>query len=275
MKLSLASWSLPLCTLQEAAAISKALGIGALDVGLFYRSALNKAEILADPRAAAERVKTLGIAIPNYYHLFGEGLDGRNLASPRDRGANCGDFEKVMEFCDVAGIPTVFVLPGIVNPGQSRDDAFRESAESLGALYEISHGYGTSMTIEAHVHSLLESPADVRRMLDAVPGLKLTLDYAHFVCLGYRQEEIDPLAAEATHMHLRQARPGVLQAKSTQGTINMAAQFGRLKQVEYSGYMALEYVHQDYMNTLFDDVLSETIALRDTFWYWSNAGRRD
>ena len=42
MKLSLTAWSMPQCTLQEAAGISKALGINALDVGLFYRSALDK-----------------------------------------------------------------------------------------------------------------------------------------------------------------------------------------------------------------------------------------
>ena len=270
MKLSLTSWSFPLCTLQEAAAISNAIGIGALDVGLFYRTALDKDEILSDPLAAAERVLSLGVAVPNYYHLFGDGLEGRNLALPAARNANCRDFEKVLEFCDAARIPTVFVLPGILNPGQSRGDAFAESAESLSALLEISRNFNARVTIEAHVHSLLESPADVLRMIDAAPGLKLTLDYAHFVCLGYRQEEIDPLAGEALHMHWRQARPGFLQAKSEQGTINMAAQLGRLNEVGYTGYIALECVHQDYMNTLFDDVLSETIAMRDIFRSWSN-----
>ena len=44
MRLSLTSWSFPSCTLQECAGISRALGIGALDVSLFYRSGLNKAE---------------------------------------------------------------------------------------------------------------------------------------------------------------------------------------------------------------------------------------
>ena len=66
MKLSLTSWSLPSCTLPEAAAISKALGIGALDVSLFYRSALDKDEILSDPAAAAQELATLAIEIPNY-----------------------------------------------------------------------------------------------------------------------------------------------------------------------------------------------------------------
>ena len=59
MKLSLTSWSLPACTLQEAADISKALGVNALDVGLFYRSALDRKEIIADPRSIATRCAAL------------------------------------------------------------------------------------------------------------------------------------------------------------------------------------------------------------------------
>lgn len=50
MKLSLTAWSFPSCTLEECAGISHALGIGALDLGLFYRSALDKAAILSDRR---------------------------------------------------------------------------------------------------------------------------------------------------------------------------------------------------------------------------------
>ena len=112
MHLSLTSWSLPACTLQEAADISKALGIGALDVGLFYRSALDKGEILSDPAAAAQRLAPLGVRIPNYYHLFGEGLGGRNLALPGTIDANAHDLEQVLTFADAADIATVFILPG-------------------------------------------------------------------------------------------------------------------------------------------------------------------
>ena len=269
MRLSLTSWSMPQCTLQEAADISRAIGIGALDVGLFYRAALDKAEILVDTKAAAEKVRALGVDIPSYYHLFGDGLEERNLALPGHLDDNCRDLEKVLAFCDAAGIGTAFVVPGVINPGQSRQQASAQSVESLKALTEIAGAYRATLTIEAHVHSLLESPSAVLDLLERVEGLKLTLDYAHFVCLGYRQDEIDPLAPHAAHVHLRQARPGVLQAKGAAGTINMAAQFGTLRDAGFSGWMALEYVHQDYMNTLYDDVLTETIALRDLYRAWA------
>jgi sugar phosphate isomerase/epimerase len=269
MKLSLTSWSLPACTLQEAAHISKALGINGLDVGLLYRSALDRKEMLADPQSVADKVRSLGIAIPNYYHLFGAGLSDRNLALPGTIKQNLADFERVLEFCRLTAIQTVFVLPGVINPGQSRNDALAESARSLNALMRVAASSETVLTIEAHVHSYLESPSMVLQLLERVEGLKLTLDYAHFICLGYRQEEIDPLAPHAAHVHLRQARPGVLQAKANEGTINMKAVFGTLRDSDYQGALSLEYVHQDYMDTRYDDVLTETVLLRDEFRSWS------
>ena len=267
MRLSLTSWSFPALTLPECADLSKALGIGALDVGLFHRSGLNRAEILSDPGAVASRVKALGVAVPNYYHLFGDGLAGQNLALPGTVSQNVRDLARVMEFADLAGIGSVFILPGIVNPGQSRGQAAAVAIASLKALIEVAGHYTARLCIEPHVHSFAESPEMVRRLVDET-GIGLALDYAHFTCLGYRQDEIDPLARHAVHVHLRQARMGALQAKFAQGTLNFPAMFATLRDAGFGGWLALEAVHQDYMNTLGDDVITETVALRDSFRAW-------
>ena len=268
MKLSLTSWSLRALSLDEAVGLSKLLGVGALDLGYFYGPALDKAALLADPDAMAAKVRALEIAVPCFYHLFGDSLSDRNLADPANLTANLADFTKVMQFCKAAEIPTIFILPGTVNPGQSRAQALDVSAEALQALLPIAQDAGVTMTIEPHVHSYLESPDITRRLLDRVEGLTLTLDYAHYVCLGYRQDEIDPLAPYATHVHLRQAKAGELQTKIDLGTINFPAQFGTLRDAGFDGWLALEVVHQDYMGTLYDDVLTETIAIRDLFRTW-------
>lgn len=268
MHLSLTAWSMPSCTLVECAAISKALGIGALDVGLFYASALDKAQLLADPRSVAEQVTALGIATPNFYHLFGDSLEGRNLALPGTLDQNLTDLAQVLTFADAANISTVFILPGVVNPGQSREDALGVSAQSLSAMLELARDYKATLCIEPHVQSFSESPEIVRRLIDAT-GIKLALDYSHFICLGYRQSEVDPLAAHAAHVHLRQAKMGDLQAKFAQGTLNFPAMFGTLRDAGYAGALAIEPVHQAYMNTWFDDILTEIVALRDCFNTWS------
>lgn len=267
MRLSVTSWSFPACTLEEVAGIARAIGLPAIDVGLFYRSALDKRAILHEPDSVVARLKGLGLPVANYYHLFGEGLEDRNLALPGTLEANLKDLECVLAFADKAGIDTVFILPGIVNPGQSREAAARVSIESLKAMQALAEGYDARLCIEPHVHSLAESPALVRRLVDET-GIGLALDYAHFACLGYRQEEIDPLAPHAVHVHLRQARMGVLQAKLAEGTLNFPAMFGTLRDAGYGGALAIEYVHQDYMNTLNEDVLTETIAMRDCFRNW-------
>lgn len=267
MRLSLASWSLPACTLTEAAAISKAIGIHALDVGHHYRSALDRAEMIADPYAVAQKVTALGLAVPNYYHHFGETLEDRNLSLPGTIERNARDLEKVLTFADAADIPTVFFLPGVINPGQSREQALAQAVESLGALQEAAKGFKAKICIEPHARSFVESP-ETAKVLAERTGIGFALDYAHFVFAGYRQDEIDPLARFAVHIHLRQARPGVLQSKFAEGTLNFPALFATLRDAGYDGALTIEYVHQGFINAWFDDVLTETITMRDCFNTW-------
>ncbi|MCB1993154.1 MAG: sugar phosphate isomerase/epimerase, partial [Geminicoccaceae bacterium] len=261
--LSLTSWSLTHCTLGEAANIGRALGIEGLDLGLLHGPALAKGRLLADPEALAGEIRRLGIICPNLYWLFGNGLVDRNLADPEARAANEADFRRVLAFATAASIPTIFVLPGVCGRGIGREAALERSAASLRPLAAMAGDAGVTLTVEPHVGGFLESPGLTLALLDAVPGLKLTLDYAHFACLGFTQGEIDPLAAHAAHVHLRQARPGALQCKLEHGTLNFPAMLATLAGHGYRGRLAIEYVHQGYMDTLHDDVLSETIKMRD------------
>lgn len=261
--LSLTSWSLTHCTLGEAANIGRALGIEGLDLGLLHGPALAKDRLLGDPEALAGEIRRLRIICPNLYWLFGNGLVDRNLADPEARAANEADFRRVLAFATAASIPTIFVLPGVCGRGIGREAALERSAASLRPLAAMAGDAGVTLTVEPHVGGFLESPGLTLALLDAVPGLKLTLDYAHFACLGFTQGEIDPLAAHAAHVHLRQARPGALQCKLEHGTLNFPAMLATLAGHGYRGRLAIEYVHQGYMDTLHDDVLSETIKMRD------------
>ncbi len=263
MKLSATSWSFPYCTLKEITGILKALDIDAVDLGFFYAANIGKEKLLASPKKLTNELKKYDITYSNLYYLFGNTLVERNLASDKNQKENLEDFKQVMSFCKIASIPSVMLLPGVLNKGQGRKEALEQTAKNLTTLIPIAKAAGVTLTIEPHVHSYLESPSLVMELLERVPDLKLTLDYAHFVCLGYRQEEIDVLAPYAAHVHFRQARPGVLQAKLDEGTINFPALLATLRDSGYKGYLSIEYVHQNYMNTLYDDVLSETVKMRD------------
>lgn len=269
MKLSVTSWSFPVLTLDEVGGIAKVLGIEAIDVSFFYASAIDRARVLGDSeRYGAELRQKLPVRIANFYYLFGNGLDERNLAlGPNSE--NVADLQKVLAFTKAAGGDSVFILPGLINPGQSRKEAIAKSAESLKPLVEAGQKSGIGLTIEPHVHGILESVDAVHDLVAKVPGLRITLDLAHFTALGYRQNEIETLVPHAGHVHLRQARQGALQAKMEQGTINFPSLFAALRDAGYDDWLSIEVVHQAYMDTLYDDVLTETVKLRDAFRAWS------
>src|SRR4051794_35507037 len=130
-RLSCASWSFPACTLPEVVGIARVLGIGAVDVGLFYASSLDRVAVLQTPERAAAALQQIGATAGNYYHLFGATLAERNLADAASLPANVADFRQVVRFCRAAAIPTVMVLPGVVNPGQTRSTALAQSARAL------------------------------------------------------------------------------------------------------------------------------------------------
>jgi sugar phosphate isomerase/epimerase len=262
MQLSVTSWSFPACTLDESWAIAGALGFQAMDVGLFHGPALDRARVLEDPVGAAGDLKARGIRAANLYWLFGNGLADRALTDQDARSANLADFASVCRFAAAAGIPSVFVLPGVAD-ARPKDQAIAASAASLRPLLSVAQDHGVTLTVEPHVGGVLASPEETRSLLEQAPGVRLALDYAHFACMGFPQPAIDPLAPFAGHVHLRQARPGALQAKWGEGTLDFAAMVAVLRQVGYDGWLAVEYVHQTYMNTLFDDVLTETIRMRD------------
>lgn len=271
MRLSVTSWSFPALSLAESWAVAQALGFSAIDLGLQHGPALDRAAVLSEPEGQADRLRGAGIVAANLYWMFGYGLADRAVTDLSARALNEADFSRVCRFAARAGIPSVFVLPGVMTPGVSKQQALAASAASLSALQKIAHHHGVVLTVEPHVMGLITAPDEALALLAAVPGMKLALDHAHFVCLGHTQAAIDPLIAHAGHVHLRQARPGVLQAKWGEGTIDFGAVFDRLAAAGYAGWCAVEYVHQSYMNSLSDDVLTETVRMRDFARAWGVA----
>lgn len=263
MKLSITSWSFPACNLQEAWDITTALGIGHIDLGLLYKAGLDRAVILADPQTAAAKVAAMGVKPSNLYWFFGATHFEREISNPDNHADNLTDFEKVTDFAATLEIPTIFVLPGVTRPGHAVTELLGHSATALNQMAQMCRAKGIQLTLEPHVGGLLTSPEMCLEFLAQVEGLKLCLDYAHFSCMGFPQTQIDPLADYAGHIHLRQARPGALQAKMDEGTLDFVAMTERLRAAEYDGFLSIEYVHQNYMNTIFDDVLTETVRMRD------------
>ena len=77
------------------------------------------------------------------------------------------------------------------------------------------------ISFEPHMDSVAQKPEQARLLLEAVPGLSVTLDYAHFVCQGIVRREIEPLVEHVAHVHIRQAKRNVLQTRHEDGAMNI------------------------------------------------------
>jgi sugar phosphate isomerase/epimerase len=98
------------------------------------------------------------------------------------------------------------------------------------------------ISFEPHMDSVAQKPDQALLLLGAVPGLSITLDYAHFVCQGIVRREIEPLMEHVAHVQVRQAKRGVLQMAHNEGTVNLQQLVQDLHDAGYRGALAIEYM---------------------------------
>jgi sugar phosphate isomerase/epimerase len=263
MKLSISTVSFLICSLEEAAGIARALGLEAVNIVGIAAEDVSGVVLHIAP-SEVKRVRALEMTIPNLHWGIVAGFrPAINDPDAKVRKKSKELYQRAVDFCHEAGILTITVVPGLVHPGQSLHDARALSADVFNEFVPIASAADVQLTTEPHVKGLFESPESTLELLKAVPGLGLILDYAHFVCQGYTQPSIDPLCQFASDVHLRQAKPGLLQTPLEDGTINFTLVLDQLRHVGYAGYLCLEYVHQDYIGADNVDVITETIKMRD------------
>ena len=262
MKLAGAAWAYVGASLPESAAILQALGVQAMDLIAAPGALLDSREIERDPQGQARRV-IRGRSPAQQSALRFRRRRPLNSVDDTVRAANLETFERVLQFCTAAGIPSVLVLPGVDQAGISHEEAVELSAAAMNELAALAAAANVLLLFEPHVESVLESPFDTLAFLQRNPALKIVLDYSHFVAQGYQPVDVDPLVPYAGHVHLRQACRGKLQARWDDGVIDFPAVVELLKRAGYSGYLALEYEHDPWMDCDQVDVMTETIKMRD------------
>jgi sugar phosphate isomerase/epimerase len=265
IELAGAAWSWVGATLAESAAIYGALGVQAIDLIAIPGTRLDTYEIAADPAGRAKQLRELDVALSNLLMFFGGGFQDRavNSVDAGVRDKNFETFRRVLEFCSVAGIYSVTVLPGVEQPTIGRVKSLALAASELNRMNEAAKAAGVLLVFEPHVQSILEDPREVLAFVRERCAAKLVIDYSHAVSLGYTKNDLDPLVPYAGHVHLRQAAPDQIQARWEDGTIDVAALMTLLKQTNYRGYVTLEYEHDKFWNMDRCDVMTETIKMRD------------
>jgi sugar phosphate isomerase/epimerase len=263
MRFSCSDYTFPLLQRDRRFTLVKLLGFTHVDLGLFERTPdLAPSRLLSKPKIFISRLqkdlKSADLRVADVFLQIGPDPDisAANDPDPTVRAQNRKHFALALEVCNSLGCRHLF------HEGGDKAGDFERAAEEAAWRQQTAAQTGVSYAVEAHVGSICPDIASTRALLHAVRGLSLTLDYTHFVASGIPSREIHPLLRFATHIHLRGATPGSLQAPVIENQIDYAGMARRLAKQSYSGFLALEYVYTEWLQCNRTDNVTETLLLR-------------
>ncbi|NOY42433.1 MAG: sugar phosphate isomerase/epimerase [Planctomycetes bacterium] len=271
-KLSCADFTFPLLPHSQQLDLVAMLGFEAVDIGLFEgRSRLWPSNEFCDLRRSAQLLKRKlgdrGLKAadvylqtdPDFVPYAANHPDSSRRRKARDW------FVKTLEYAIECGASHVTTLPGASFEGVPYLESFRRCCEEMAWRVDCAADAGIPFGIEAHFGSIIPRPKSTLQLLQAVPGLTLTLDYTHFVYVDIAAEEIEPLLSHATHFHARGACRDRIQCSFQRSTIDYDRVLQEMERVGYRGHICVEYVWIDWEHCNETDNLSETILFRNFF----------
>lgn len=268
--LSCADYTWPLLEHRAALRLIRDIGIPAVDVGLFYGATHIRPEwVVDDPLRwagiLAERTETAGLTVADVFLTPGPDLVTRtpNHLDATERQAALDMLRQTATFAGALGAPGITVLPGVRFDDEPYETAIERAAEALRAFVEVAGEDDLGLSVEPHSGSCIDTPERTVELLEATPGLTVTLDPSHFAYEGVVTSRMLPLLGRTRHVQLRPGGAGVMQSRVVENEIDFAAIIDGLREVGYKGYVAMEYVWIDSWDCNRVDNLSETILLRD------------
>ncbi len=272
MRLTLSNHSFEYLDLEGTLALARAMGFRGVDIAGFHdrgRCSLEPDEVGADPQGHADRLNRLleqyELEAVDFFPQFGASLEERsfNAPDPAVRRMNRASFAGIIRFCGEAGIPGFTISPGTHHPDRSFEENLDTTAEALNELTDMAGEQGIAVRFEPHVQSVVDTPERALALLERAPEAAVTLDYSHFVMQYIPEERIHPLLARTGHFHIRAARPGKLQSRLDENTIDFVDIARRLRDLDYRGCLSIEFVYMTWYDCNQVDCLTETIFTKD------------
>lgn len=149
-------------------------------------------------------------------------------------------------------------------PAHTQPTPFDYAVDSFQRIVEIIEDTDLRISFEPHLDSVAPTPEKALSLLEAVPGLSLTLDWAQLTAQGAVSSEIEPLLQHTAHVQLRQAARGRLQTPYHEGIIDLGQVVELLAVNDYRGAISIEYMNRSGWHGLTAlDVVRETGLTRD------------
>jgi sugar phosphate isomerase/epimerase len=270
LKLACADFTWPLLAHERVLDLIRLLDIDGLDLGIFaershIRPEMVRGDIPMWSGILKERIARAGLELADFFFQASPSFEplAINNPDPAPRDEARAMFDDMLEMAHRLESPGMTILPGARFGDENWDASIRRSSEELKWRLDAAAKRGLALSVEGHLGSNVDTPEKLARLVEMTPGLKLTLDYTHYTSVGFADAEIEPLLAHARHFHCRGAAPGRLQTPFSENTIDYARVIGRLREIGYAGYFAIEYVWIDWQDCNRTENVCETILFRD------------
>lgn len=239
LQLACHAWAYNNRSLEEAIGTIARLGFRYIDIGSGTHFDPDRAAYY--PADEAGRIRALleqaNLHISDLYLM----LPYINAPDPSRRAGQIALFERLLPFALALGTPGITVSPGIYH-ADGHEHAFARSIPALLHMSEIMEDLDLRFCFEPHMDSSVLTPEEALMMVECVPGLNLTLDYAHFIVQGYKLADLTALLPYTAHVHVRQAVKGRLQTPFSQGRIDLDVMMRDLLASGYRGTLTIEYM---------------------------------
>jgi sugar phosphate isomerase/epimerase len=257
------TWGFNDLTLPEALGTIARMGFRYVDIGSGPN--LNAPRAAANPKRAAAEIsqdlQTFNLRVSDLYLM----LPRISLADEEKRQKELDLYTALLPFAVALGTPGVTLSPGLAHAADADPEAWDRTVLALRQMVQQGKAAGLRVSVEPHLDSMAHTPDDALRLVREVPGLEITLDWAHMVCQGVAAEDTRSLLAHARHVQIRQAARDRLQTPLDQGEIDPAQVLADLEIAGYDGVVCVEYMNTPgWHGMMLVDTLAESSRLRDT-----------
>lgn len=237
------------------------LGFRYVDIGSGPH--LNTQRAANDPEAVAAEIR----AELDAYHLKVSDLylmlPRISVADETARKNDVAQFKALLPFAVALGTPGITVSPGVAQPKDAKATEKRVVA-ALRLMIRWARDAKLALSFEPHLDSVAHTPEDARRLVERVPELKITLDWAHLITQGMKPERAAPLLPFTRHIQVRQAAPRRMQTPFDQGVLDIDRVMALLLSAGYEGVVSVELMQTiGWHGAAEVNAIQEAIQLRD------------
>jgi sugar phosphate isomerase/epimerase len=245
------------------------LGFESVDIGLFLK---NRNEVrdfvsrqLAQTRALSNQLDATGLNIADLFLIVGGdkfAAGALNALDPDQRAELRRVFDATVRMCRDVELGGMSILPGVSWP-ERWQESWEIAAAELRWRVDRAASAGIELRIEPHIGSIVPIPELVSKLVEEVPGLRLTLDAGHFAFQAIELDRILPLARFAGHVHVSGARAGGIHVTWDDNEIDFERLVPAVEAAGFTGRYCIEYVPMSKWGANSTDVVGAVVELRD------------